>query len=80
MARHLNYRETDILKIFKRWIIGCRDACLIVRVTGRNHDHHPLAGAGEKNPVGVLEINLPLRLMDVIPAVPAERPMFPSIV
>src|SRR6266404_5111591 len=50
-----------------------------VLVIAPRHDyHHALPSPGQENPVGVLEISLPLVCADVLPSVAAKGPMPPA--
>ncbi len=75
----LQDREPYFRQIFKGWIIKSLIASCVFRITWWDYDHHTLPGTGQKNSIGVLEVELPFTLSDPIPSISAKRPMFPPL-
>ena len=49
-------RDADSREVIKGGIVECSRTSRIAFVSGRDEDHHALAGTGEKDTIGVAQI------------------------
>ena len=73
----LNAHDPQPFQILKRAVIICRLSGRIFRITFRYHDRHTLSSTCKQHPVGIQQVFLSFRFMDMLPFAAYKRIALP---